>query len=481
MGPDPGVRLPSGATASSALFGLLQDTCRRFPSLAEARLPESGKQFRGKYPELLVRFEAARLASAERTAVAASLVEASHEALIAGPADAARPLAEAVRAAAEPVATEVTRLAGTGRLVPAVPYRGVLHRGPGLHALVDDLAARDLLAPSARAALRWLFDHALDEAGELDLADRRFALLGAGAELAPTPLLLEAGAEVLWIDRVSPPEALGKDSALSGRLRLPQEPMDLLERPEAVVATLLRFAESGPIDLGLYAYAPGNGREWRLEATMNAIVDALPRDALRSVSLLVSPTAPLPLGPDEREARERHHAARRPWQRVLGRAGLLGSDAPVTVGDVAVPRLVVALQGASYQAAQYLEKVLAAERWLARPERAFALSANVAGISQTRSLSHPLFQAAYAGAAAFGVETFRPETTRSLNGLLTLHDLLNPAAAGAPGATDADALLAQRFHGGFHVVPTAIDPSLRVAAGIGLLRQPALLGRLLRR
>ena len=158
----------------------------------------------------------------------------------------------------------------------------------------------------------------------------------------------------------------------------------------------------------------------------------------------------------------------------------------VLAGDKRVPRLVVALQGASYQAAQYVEKLCAAERWAAAPGRRFTVSANVAGISRTRSLSHPLFEAAYAGATAFGVETFSPDTTRALNGLLTLHDLLNPAAPGAPGG-DAErrgatrVLFSERFHGGFHVVPWAIDPALRVAAVIGLVRRPALLARLLRR
>jgi hypothetical protein len=152
-----------------------------------------------------------------------------------------------------------------------------------------------------------------------------------------------------------------------------------------------------------------------------------------------------------------------------------------------VPRLVVALQGASYQAAQYVEKLCAAERWAALPNRRFTVSANVAAISRTRSLSHPLFEAAYAGATAFGVETFAPETTRALSGLLTLHDLLNPAAPGAPAGDasaptgDAGALFSERFHGGFHVVPWAIDPALHVAAVIGLARHPALLARMLRR
>ena len=115
------------------------------------------------------------------------------------------------------------------------------------------------------------------------------------------------------------------------------------------------------------------------------------------------------------------------------------------------------------------------------PGRRFTVSANVAAISRTRSLSHPLFEAAYAGATAFGVETFAPETTRALSGLLTLHDLLNPAAPGAPRRRRRARSSRERFHGGFHVVPWAIDPALRVAAVIGLARRPALLARMLRR
>jgi hypothetical protein len=462
------------------LHRLLVEAAARFAPLAAAELPSGASAFRTGFPEALARFEAARAGSGEHAAIASALVAASHGALALRRRDAVQPLADAVRAPAEPLALEAWRMAGSGRLAPAIPYGGRIHRGREVARLADDLVARERLAPAARDALLWLLEHAVDAAGEIDLAGRRFALLGAGAELAPTPLLLEAGAEVLWIDLGAPREALAKDSALSGMLHVPRGGANLLAAPEVVRATLAAFAEGGPIDVGLYAYAPGASREWRLEATMNAIVDALPEGALRSVALLVSPTTPLALGPAERAARARRAAALPLWQRGLGAAGLLGAREPVRSGACEVPRLVVALQGASYQAAQYVEKLCAAECWAAQPGRRFTVSANVAAISRTRSLSHPLFEAAYAGAAAFGVETFAPETTRALNGLLTLHDLLNPAAPGAPGG-DAAALLAQRFHGGFHVVPWAIDPALRVAAVLGLARQPGLLARLLRR
>jgi hypothetical protein len=476
------VTLPRGVSASELLHHLLTDTAARIPGLAGAALPARAESFRKGFPEAIVRFEAARAESSERARAATHLVEASHRALAVVSANRVEPLDEAVRAPADPLECELWRLSGSGRLVPSIPYRGEVFRGREIARLADDLATRERLAPAARDALAWLLEQALDPAGELDLGGRRFALLGAGAELAPTPLLLEAGAEVLWIDIGAPREALRKDSALSGRLLVPRGGANLLAAPAAIAATLARFAEAGPIDVGLYAYAPGAGREWRLEAAMNAIVDALPTEALRSISLLVSPTTPLALGPEERAARERRAGALPTWQRLLGAAGLLGAREPVTNGDTLVPRLVVALQGASYQAAQYVEKLCAAERWAALPGRRFTVSANVAGISRTRSLSHPLFEAAYAGAPAFGVETFAPETTRALNGLLTLHDLLNPAAPGAPGAAGGPGgLFAERFHGGFHVVPWAIDPALRVAAGIGLVRHPALLARLLRR
>ena len=472
-----GVSLPAGVTASELFHRLLSKAAGRFSGLAVAALPAGAAQFRKDFSGALVRFEAARAASAERAEIARFLVEASHRALVFPERDRDVPLDAAVRARAEPIDVELWRMPGSGRLTPAVTYAGRSFRGREIAGLADDLCARARLAPAGRDALRWLLDSATDGAGELDLTGRRFALLGAGAELAPTPLLLEAGAEVLWIDLAAPPEALAKDSALSGRLWVPRGGANLLARPAAVAATVARFAERGPIDVGLYAYAPGASREWRLEATMNAIVDALAPGALRSVALLISPTTPVPLGPAERRAREERATARPAWQRALAAFGLLGRPEPVEVGDAAVPRTVVALQGASYQAAQYLEKTLAAERWLADGDRRFSVSANVAGISRTRSLSHPLFEAAYAGASAFGVETFAPETTRALNGLLTLHDLLNPAAPGAPGRADAAALHAQRFHGGFHVVPYEMESSLRVAALIGLARKPSLLVR----
>ncbi len=310
-------------------------------------------------------------------------------------------------------------------------------------------------------------------------------VLGAGAELAATELFLEAGASVLWIDVADPrPELRG------GALSCVPGGADLLARPAEIARTAERFAASEPIHLALYAYAGGGSREWLLAAAMNGIVRRLGPGAVRSVTLLVSPTSPGVVQPEDRARAERYHTPA--WQRALGRVGAFG-PARFAAGGPEVVRAVVPIQGASYQAAQYLGKILAAESFAAfgpslDPERGAPLttSANVAGVSRTRSLSHPVFEAAFLAATLFGVTTFDPATTRALNGLLTLHDLLNPDAPGAAqrrhsdDAARASALFSQQVHGGIYGIPWALDPCITAAALIGLARKPSLLWRSVR-
>ena len=60
------------------------------------------------------------------------------------------------------------------------------------------------------------------------------------------------------------------------------------------------------------------------------------------------------------------------------------------------------------------------------------VSANTAGISKTASVRHPVFDTAFGGATAFGIETYAPATTRSLNGLLTIRDVVDPDGPASP-------------------------------------------------
>jgi hypothetical protein len=146
--------------------------------------------------------------------------------------------------------------------------------------------------------------------------------------------------------------------------------------------------------------------------------------------------------------------------------------------DTAATRTVVGIQGASYQAAQYLGKVMMAECWahdgipMSSAPEPLRVSATTAAITQTRSLQHPIFDAAFKGASAFGVETFTPALSRGVNGLLAVHDWLHPTRQVPGGA---------RVHGGIHTLPYPLESALRVAAVLGFVRSPRLLAGLVRR
>jgi hypothetical protein len=265
---------------------------------------------------------------------------------------------------------------------------------------------------------------------------------------------------------------------------------NLLERPREIAAAIEQLATEGPVHIGMFAYAGGASQEWRLGAAMNAITASLEPALVRSVSLLVSPTTASVLLPDSSRAEGVRRAAAPGWQRLLAAAGALRAPGHYHEHGQNVALATVSIQGLSYQAAQYISKIAAAETYAvygtglheggaAAP---LTVSANVAGITRTRSLAHPLFEAAFAGAHHFGVRIFDAPTTRALSGLLILHDLLNPAAPGAPlpggdPRERAARLHTQQIHGGIYGLPYALEGVIRAAALAGLSRNPALLWR----
>ncbi|HSG87931.1 MAG TPA: hypothetical protein VLA56_01875 [Pseudomonadales bacterium] len=473
------VLLAGQQSASTLLHAVLADAVQVFPqALARARLPDRPEAFRATYPEALTRFEAVRAASGERQAIARHLAASLQRGLVLEDEEGIRPLDVALREPAAPLPLQTWSDGGTPGWRPSVVYRGARWEAPRLSELGTELVGRGVVTPAAGAALAWVGEHLLDD-GALSLAGRRIVVLGGGAEMAPTRFWVEAGAEVLWLDRVPPPQDWLTSGRMAGRLHWPRDNVDLLARPQEVLATILAFAGGEAVDLGLYAYAPGQARELRLTGTMNALVNALPPALVASVTMLVSPTTPVALAAADREAMDARQAARPAWEAALARLGLLGHGAGrIEVEGAAASRSVVAIQGTSYQAAQYLGKVMMAECWAdhGAPEAAapwpFTVSANTAAITRTRSLDHPVFAAAFGGAGAFGVETFTPRQSRRINGLLALHDWLRPERP-TPGAI--------RVHGGIHTLPYPLEPALRVAAAFGFARAPRLLGGLLRR
>ncbi|MEQ1565316.1 MAG: hypothetical protein ABMA64_06735 [Myxococcota bacterium] len=461
--PDPSGAVPTGSTL---LRAAMADACATFPDVFGDLDLGPPARFKRTLADRIVRFEARRAASPRRVEVARGLAAyVPDRTLLRG-----EPLAAAMsRAAAAPEPVGAARPgAGAAGWTPTVDHGGRRWVGPEFATLADALLADHELTEPAARALRWAARDRIDLTGE------RFVLLGAGAELAPTRYLLEAGARVVGID--PRPPSVGPTAG-----EWVPVCADLLADPAAACAAVAAEAAHGPVHLGLYAYAPGGGRELLLTTVMNAIAAALPPDRVRSVSMWVSPTTPGEALPEDQRGRQLRRDAAPRWQRALARARVLREPAHHLEGDVAIARSIVPLQGPTYLAAQYLGKMTPAEVWAVdrHPAR---VSANVAGITATRSLSHPLFEAGFLAAPTFGIRVFTPELTRVLATLLMVHDLFAPSApsadpTGGPAA-QARRVGAQSVHGGVRSIPFELDPTIRVAAALGLSRKPSLLLRL---
>ncbi len=483
-----GVVLPEGQSGSRLFHGVLREAAERFPeTFGPARFPQRADGFKDGYGDALVRFEAARAGSPRRDEVARFLAQRTQDQLSFRSNGTSEPLAAHLAAeATRDIQLARRPVGGRPGLRAEVPFDGRVHRGREVLTLLDQLQERRLMTARAADGVRWTVERIEADGGALDLSGQRFAVLGASAELAPTAMLLEAGATVLWVDVAEPERLLNGhrgERPLAGALVTAPGARDLLQAPGAIAAAVRRFAEEGDdgrVHLGLFAYAPGAARELRLSAAMDAIARALGPDVVRSVALYISPTVPSCVQPEDRGAVEAQLKRLPLWKGVLGRLGALPGPGHHVVGDVAIARAIVTLQGTTYQAAQYLTKIAAAEAW-ATADRPVTVSANVAGITNTRSLAHPLFQAGFVGAPSFGVQIFQPATTRALNGLLMLHDVLNPDAPGAAAArhpspaAKARAVLAQQIHGGVYALPWTLEGTVRAGAVLGLCRQPSVL------
>ncbi len=462
QGKQGGVQLAGRRPASAVFHEILANTVAAFPdALGGVDIPDTAKAFRKGYAQFLPQLEAARLRSADRLEIARHMVAAMRDAIVLEDAE-GQTLREALREPAEVLPLKARRFSGPAGWQPSLIYQGRRWPPEALGELGRDMYERGLITGTAAEAFRWAGStHALD------LTGRKVAVLGAGAEMAPTRFWLEAGADVLWLDTAAPPDDWLDSDQLAGHLYWPRNNVDLLEQPKEILATLLVFADGKPMDLGLYAYAPGQARELRLTGAMNALVEALPPELVSSVTMLVSPTTPTVLATDDIECRTRRLTNRPKWESRLARMGALKPCDP----ESAVSPTVVTIQGASYQAAQYLAKVLTAECWFADADFSARISANTAAITRTRSLDHPVFAAAFGGAAAFGVETFPPRLSRQVNGLLAVHDWLCPEPP-VPGEI--------RVHGGIHTLPYPLESALQVAAAIGFAKSPRLLKGLFR-
>jgi hypothetical protein len=468
------VQLQNQASASSILHKILSVAIDSFP--AELNIdawPDETAEFRKRYVTLIPRFEAVRLASPKRLEIARQMTRATQQTLVWQDGEETSPFDDVLNSTAKPLELKRVQGEGVGGWQPVFDDYNIARSD--LINLGETLMTRNCITEDAAKALSWLQNNALDN-GEINLSGRKIAILGAAAEMASTQHFLKAGADVLWLDLSPPPADWLHTKDFSGILFYPEQNANLLTQPREILATLLTFANGGTMDICLYAYAQRQARELRLSAVMNTLVDKLPQDLIASVTMLISPAATTALNENDLHAMNARRNGRPAWEALLDNIGLLGRGYTDGTSHAGVTRTIAGIQGTSYQAAQYLGKIVVAECWANHGQpgvvnpRPLRVSANTAAITRTRSLEHPIFEAAFGGAEAFQVETFAPEQSQCLNGLLTIHDWLHPELP-VPGRV--------RVHGGIHTLPYPLEDALKIAAAIGFTRSPTLLGRLL--
>ncbi len=473
-----GVSLPAGQTGSTFFRNIMSDTVAAFPGeFTNFALP-SESAFKKSFGETVVQFESYRVASRKRSDIARFMVQRTHEQLEFHSSDFEGLFQDYTAQPCEPVKIESTKFSGKPGLIPSVPFRGITYTGPSLTYLGQKLLSENKMTQRAAKALGWLAQFASAHDGKIDLKGKKFVILGASAELAPTKLLLSAGASVLWVDIKSPDHILAEPQKYAGTLSYSPDATNILLQPNKIRASIEAFSNGEPVHIGMFAYAAGASQEWRLASTMNAIIMSLPPACVASVSMLISPTSAAVIQPEDVSNGYNLKAKLPLWQGLLKSLGQLKQSVSCDDNGIPVARAIVPLQGVSYQAAQYIAKILTAEVFatqgisLKGPAHPLRVSANVAGITKTRSLNHPVFQAAFLGAPTFGVEIFEVPTTQTLSTLLILHDLLNPEEK--PHG-DMSALFAKQIHGGIYSRAFALDPMIRIATLMGMVKRPNLL------
>ena len=190
-------------------------------------------------------------------------------------------VADALMDGKDVLRTETVRGEGERQRELVLPYRGEQLSGDRLRRQLDTWVERGTVEASFASALH----RVVDSPEWLDLSDRAFALLGAGAEMGPLEPLSQWGAHVVAVDVAKSriwDRVLATARAGAGTLTAPEtEPgtpgVDLLtQTPE--LATFLRGAADGlPLTIGSYAYADG-ARHVQLACARDAVVERLLRE-----------------------------------------------------------------------------------------------------------------------------------------------------------------------------------------------------------
>jgi hypothetical protein len=403
----------------------------------------------------------------------------------AGPDGAETGLGTLVSAPAHGAITTVT-VAGTGTAEGSlsIPYRGEELRGDDLLRRLEAWVTAGVIEPSCADAVREVAAHP----DWLALAGRTIAVLGAGAEIGPLPVLLSWGVQAIGIDLPRPfiwERVLDMARRSAGTLLVPvADGGPGLARAEAggalaqcagldltgdvpTIADWLAGLD-GPLVLGNYVYADGAANV-RVASAVDALTVRL-QASRRDVALafLATPTDVFAVPSDAVAQAVHAYLARSVTARLGGwplhvlSGGRLLRRAYPPGADPGICDSLVPQQGPNYALAKRLQRWRAT---LARDAGA-TVSLNVAPPTRTRSvLKNRVLAAAYAGASRFGVEAFEPATCQTLMAALLVYDLHTGGGPDRAHPWQDEAHAAA--HGGLWRAPYAPRSALGLAALLG--------------
>lgn len=358
-----------------------------------------------------------------------------------------------------------------------LPYKGNRLSGANLRRRLDDWVESGVIEPGVRDAVGQVLDHP----EWLDVRDRTFVVLGAGAEMGPLRSLLRWGGHVVAIDLArpgiwSPLFDLARSGA--GSLTAPVGPagVDASDPSQHAGADLLHdtgrigdylMGVEGPMVLGNYVYADG-GVNLRLSAATDALAVHLSQRPDVALAYLATPTDVF-VAPDDAVSQANSgldsaflKSVRRPL-RALSGGRLLQRQYPPIVDGPAISDTIVPQQGPNYLLAKRIH------RWRATAAAADGqlVSMNIAPPTRTKSVTkNRALAAAYAGAHRFGVEVFDPSTANTLMAAMLVHDLRTGGYAAKGDVWAAEA--AGAAHGGLWRSPYDPRSALGIAAVLGI-------------
>ncbi|MDO8732384.1 MAG: hypothetical protein Q7L55_07425 [Actinomycetota bacterium] len=494
--PSEGITFPTGGDGrvSSLATGraILADSVRETDPLLAARIEHTDDWRHGylgpikdsalaaaKHPESAVAMAAAGLASAHRR------FHFSRDGQLGS-------LDTALNSAAQ-LGTATIRGRAAGETGFSVPYGGQRLFDGDLRRQLELWVQAGIAEPEFAASLNLL----LDNPDWLDLSDLEIAVLGAGAEMAPTRSLLRWGATVHAVDlpqSATWSRLIAIARATSGTLHIPlARPEDdhavvhpdedhviaelagvdlLVETPE-IAQWLAR--NDAPLILGSYAYADG-AKHVRLSVAVDVIVEAL-GNAGKPIQLasLSSPTD-VYLVPSQAVSESQRRWQTRGVNTVLQLPMRMArkfepnySAATAHIDDFhGLNDSLIGQQGPNYVLAKHLQ------RWrsLVARDQGKTVSINIAPMTRTQSvIKSRALKAGYRGAARFGIEVFEPATSTALMAGLLVHDLRNPNSASQPATPlrhPLELLSSNAIHSGLWRTAYAPRSVLTFAAMLGL-------------